>query len=189
MRGMYSAIATAMAGLGEALPDVLLIDTEMIGVNEGDVVSAFRMAFPSLMILMMTDVEGDTRVLDALREGASGCVMFNCSAAELASAIQHARHGGSPLPLSIARIVLPLLRRSRPPAPQVLKLSPREDKIMQLLVKGLHYKEIAAELTVSPSTVRAHLHTVYNKLKVGSRAEAVLLYVKGSLGLPSVLST
>jgi DNA-binding NarL/FixJ family response regulator len=57
------------------------------------------------------------------------------------------------------------------------RLTPREFEILSLLAKGLRYKEIAAQLAISPSTVRAHLHSLYGKMEVGSRTEAVVKFL------------
>ena len=61
--------------------------------------------------------------------------------------------------------------------PQISRLTPREFEVLRLLAKGLRYKEIADRLTISPSTVRAHLHSIYAKMEVGSRTEAVVKYL------------
>ena len=64
------------------------------------------------------------------------------------------------------------------PEPEIRRLTPRELEILALLAKGLRYKEIAVQLTISPSTVRAHLHSLYAKMEVGSRTEAVVKFLE-----------
>jgi DNA-binding NarL/FixJ family response regulator len=78
----------------------------------------------------------------------------------------------------IARKVVSYFHAERNTAPEMQTLTKREHEILSLLAKGLHYKEIAEKLGISTSTVRAHLHTIYGKLHVQSRTEAVVKYLR-----------
>lgn len=166
----------ALAHLGVETPDLLLMDIDESQDTSMETLAVLKSAYPSVIVLVATTAENNPAVLQALRAGSRGCLLKNISPDEIAASIRHAYHGGSPLPASVARQLLPLFNRGKPSTPSALKLSPREEKIIKLLADGLHYKEIAAELVLSLSTVRAHLHTIYNKLNAASRTEAVARY-------------
>lgn len=178
----FGSVDSALSGVRDNPPAILLIDIDVEAQRSVDSIAELKAAHPALVILVVTNSDDNPKVLDALRNGASGCLLKHGSPADILSALDHALHGGSPLPVAIARRMLPLFNRSPLPARTILPLSSKEDKIMVMLSRGLHYKEIAVELMLSPSTVRAHLHTIYSKLNVQSRAQAVSRYLQGVQG-------
>ena len=97
--------------------------------------------------------------------------------AELIQAIEQVHAGGAPMSMQIARKVVSHFQQIKMPQSDMEKLTKREQEILALLAKGYLYKEIADQLGISLSTVRAHLHTVYEKLHVQSRTEAVVKYL------------
>jgi DNA-binding NarL/FixJ family response regulator len=99
------------------------------------------------------------------------------SAAELVQAIEQVHAGGAPMSMQIARKVVSHFQQIKTPRSDMEKLTKREHEILAALAKGYLYKEIADQLGISLSTVRAHLHTVYEKLHVQSRTEAVVKYL------------
>ena len=107
----------------------------------------------------------------------AGISSRNQRPAELVQAIEDVRAGGSPMSMHIARKVVNHFRALDQTASEIELLTKREQEILGLLAKGHLYKEIASELGISLSTVRAHLHTVYEKLHVQSRTEAVVKFL------------
>ena len=126
-------------------------------------------------------------VFDALRAGAVGFLRKDTPPAEILEAIRDAHQGGSPMSSGIARMVVAhfhpndLKARSAAPPPPI-HLSPREEEILQLLVKGYRYKEVADAFSCSINTVREHLRRIYEKLHVTTSREAVAQYLQGGTG-------
>jgi len=127
--------------------------------------------------LMLTTYEESDLIFDSLRSGASGYMLKNAPPKELINAIEQVHAGGSPMSMQIARKVVNHFRQIKQPGSDVEKLTSREQEILALLAKGFLYKEIADQLGISLSTVRAHLHTVYQKMHVQSRTEAVVKFL------------
>lgn len=158
-------------------PDVLMVDINLPGTSGIECVRTLKTALPQLQVLILTTYDDTDSIFESLRAGASGYLLKRNTSTEIISAIREVHAGGSPMSMHIARKVASYFHPTRRPAPEVLKLSTRESEILSQLSKGLQYKEIAQQLDISPSTVRAHLHTIYGKLHVQSRLEAVAKYV------------
>ena len=132
---------------------------------------------PKTQVLMLTTYEESDLIFDSLRRGASGYLLKNMPPAELIQAIEQVHAGGAPMSMQIARKVVNHFRQIRQPASEVEQLTKREQEILALLAKGYLYKEIADHLGITLSTVRAHLHAIYEKLHVQSRTEAVVKFL------------
>jgi DNA-binding NarL/FixJ family response regulator len=113
-----------------------------------------------------------------LRVGAKGYLLKNAKPSELIQAIELSRLGGSPMSVQIARKVVDYFARApKPVLPAEENLTKREQEVLALLSKGFHYKEIGDRLGISPHTVKVHLGSIYEKLHVQSRTEAVIKYL------------
>lgn len=171
----------ALQYLPSNLPDVLLADINLPGKSGIACVAEVKDRFPQLQVLMITTYEDTESIYDSLRSGASGYLLKRSSAAELLEAIREVHQGGSPMSMNIARKVV-MYFQPKPIQPadsdNMDGLTAREFEILSELAKGLHYKEIASQLHISVSTVRAHLHAVYTKLHVSSRTEAVIRFLQ-----------
>jgi DNA-binding NarL/FixJ family response regulator len=122
---------------------------------------------------MFTVYENDEKVFEALKAGASGYLLKNTGLMQLIEALQELHNGGSPMSANIARKLVTVFREKQNSEIPVEALSKRETEILQLLSKGLLYKEIADQLSISVSTVRQHIHKIYEKLHVQNRTEAI----------------
>jgi len=163
---------TYLAPKKKPLPDVVVMDIEMKTESGIDCVREVRLQFPDMKIIMQTVFNEDEKIFHSLKAGAVGYILKNSTKDKLLDAIHEAHHGGAPMTGTIARRVLTFLQS--PPSPSIINnLSDREQSVLELLVRGLSYKKIGAELFISPSTVRHHLHNIYQKLHVRSRGEAV----------------
>jgi DNA-binding NarL/FixJ family response regulator len=172
--------ANAEEALGHApkrLPDVLLVDINLPGRSGIECVATLKAAHPRLNVLMLTTYDDTESIFDSLRAGASGYLLKRTPSAEIITAIREVHAGGSPMSMHIARKVVSHFHGARPANPEMQTLTPREQEILAHLARGLHYKEIADQLSISTSTVRAHLHTIYGKLHVQSRTEAVVKFL------------
>jgi DNA-binding NarL/FixJ family response regulator len=167
----------AVRGIPNAVPDVVLMDISLPGMNGIQCVTQLKGLLPKLQILMLTTYEDSKLIFDSLRAGASGYLLKNMPPAEVVQAVEQVSAGGSPMSMHIARKVVDYFQQIRSKPSELDVLSKREHEILALLAKGYLYKEIADQLGITPGTVRVHLHTVYEKLHVSSRTEAVVKYL------------
>lgn len=174
----YASAEDALAGLPKARPDVVLMDINLPQMNGIECVSRLKQQMPKTQVLMLTTYEESDLIFDSLRKGASGYLLKNMPPTELVQAIEQVHAGGAPMSMQIARKVVSHFQQIKKPQSDMEQLTKREHEILALLAKGFLYKEIADQLGVTLSTVRAHLHTVYEKLHVQSRTEAVVKFLK-----------
>jgi DNA-binding NarL/FixJ family response regulator len=127
---------------------------------------------------MLTMYEDDEQVFQSLIAGANGYLVKRTSPAEILEAIEEVHSGASPMSGKIARTVVEYFRELQNTSPGQERLSKREQEILGLLAKGYRYKEIADALAISFETVRSHLKSIYDKLQVHSRTEAVVKYLR-----------
>lgn len=157
-------------------PDVVLMDINLGGVESGiDCVRVLKQQVPATNFMMCTVYEEDEKIFEALSAGASGYILKKTAPARLLDAIRELYQGGAPMSSQIARKVVAAFQ-SKPgnaSESELDDLSVREKEILEQLSKGLMYKEIAAELFISPETVRKHVYHIYEKLHVTNRIEAV----------------
>ena len=175
--GSHADGETALTKIPEEHPDVVLMDINLPGMSGIECVSRLKEKMPKTQVLMLTTYEESDLIFDSLRSGASGYMLKNAPPKELITAIEQAHAGGSPMSMQIAREVVSHFRQIKQPGSDMEKLTQREQEILALLAKGFLYKEIADQLGISLSTVRAHLHTVYQKMHVQSRTEAVVKFL------------
>lgn len=167
----------ALRDLPALSPEVVLMDINLPGMNGIECVARLKQQLPKTQVLILTTYQDSDLIFDSLRSGASGYLLKKSTPAELVQAIEDVRAGGSPMSMHIARKVVNHFRALDQTASEIELLTKREQEILGLLAKGHLYKEIASELGISLSTVRAHLHTVYEKLHVQSRTEAVVKFL------------
>ncbi len=155
-------------------PDVVLVDINLPGINGIECVGGLKERIPKAHILILTTYDQDDLIFESLRAGAHGFLLKNMPPNELMQAIIQVHEGGSPMSMRVARKVVKYFQGIEKPSPDVEALTKREQEIVGLLAKGYLYKEIAEQLGISLNTVRVHLHSVYEKLHVHSRTQAVL---------------
>jgi DNA-binding NarL/FixJ family response regulator len=158
-------------------PDVVLMDINLPGMNGVECVGRLKALMPKLQVLMLTTYEESELIFDSLRNGASGYLLKNMLPEEILQAVEQVHAGGAPMSMQVARKVVSHFQQIKQPASEVEQLTKREQEILALLARGYLYKEIADQLALSPSTVRAHLHTIYGKLHVQSRTQAVVKFL------------
>jgi DNA-binding NarL/FixJ family response regulator len=158
-------------------PDVVLMDINLPGMSGIECVSKLKQSLPKTQVLMLTTYEETDLIFDSLRKGASGYLLKNMPPSELIQAVEQVHAGGAPMSMQIARKVVNHFQQIKKPSSEVEQLTKREQEILALLAKGYLYKEIADQLGITLSTVRAHLHTIYEKLHVQSRTQAVVKYL------------
>lgn len=172
----YASGEEALRGIPNEATDVVLMDINLPGMNGIQCVAELKAKLPRVQILMLTTYEDSKLIFDSLRAGASGYLLKNMAPAEVVQAVEQVKAGGSPMSMAIARKVVNFFQQIKPDS-EVDQLSKREQEILALLAEGYLYKEIADKLGISPGTVRVHLHTVYEKLHVSSRTQAVVKFL------------
>jgi DNA-binding NarL/FixJ family response regulator len=176
IQSAFPSTEHALRELPKRPPDVLLVDINLPGRSGIECVAEMKSIHPKLNVLMLTTYEDTENIFDSLRAGASGYLLKRARASEIITAIKDVADGGSPMTAAIARKVVQHFHAAKP-AREIATLTPREHEILTLLADGLHYKEIADKLSISTGTVRVHLHTIYGKLHVQSRTEAVVKFL------------
>lgn len=175
--GDYSSTELALADLDECNPDIWLVDINLPGQNGIEFVRCLLERFGEPKALMLTAYDDSELIFEALKAGASGYLLKRHAATQLHDAIIHLHQGGAPMSPEIACQVVAFFREKGQRQRDIDSISPREREILDLLSKGLAYKEIAYRLDISLDTVRTHLKRLYGKLHVHSRTEAVVKYL------------
>jgi DNA-binding NarL/FixJ family response regulator len=168
---------SALALLPAVRPDVVLADIHLPGMSGIECVRRLKPQMAQTQFVMLTVYEDTQRIFKALAAGATGYLLKRASARELLEAVAAAHRGESPMSGNIARKVVASFQRNLAQASEAAPLGPREQQILDLLAQGFLYKEIAAKLGVSLFTVNAHIRSVYEKLHVHSRSQAVAKYL------------
>ncbi|MGC3956551.1 MAG: response regulator transcription factor [Verrucomicrobiota bacterium] len=162
---------------GEALalyrqkhPDIVLMDLRLPGLGGVEATMAIRKEFPDARIIVLTTFDTDEDIYRAVQSGAKSYLLKDTPEDELAATIRAVHAGESALPEKMAKRLAERQQRA--------DLSPRETEVLQLLTKGRSNKEIATSLFISEDTVKAHLKTLFAKLKVQDRTEAAISAIR-----------
>lgn len=169
----FKTAEEAVHDLPKLKPDIVIMDINLPGMNGIECIRQVKSKTPATQFMMFTVYENDEKVFEALKAGASGYLLKNTGLVQLIESLKELHTGGSPMSANIARKLVTLFRNQQKETTNLEVLSSRENEILQLLAKGLLYKEIADQLSISVSTVRQHIHHVYEKLHVQNRTEAI----------------
>lgn len=175
--GAFASGEAALREIPTLRPQVALVDINLPGMSGIECVSKLKKLVPALHVLMLTTYEESDLIFNSLRAGANGYLLKNMPADELVQSVRDVQAGGAPMSMQIARKVVTHFHQLRQSATDMEQLSNRENEILRLLAKGCLYKEIAEQLGITMSTVRTHIHTVYGKLHVQTRTEAVIKFL------------
>jgi len=173
----YPAAEPALEAMSGCCPDVVLMDIQLPGMSGIECVARLKEIHPATQVMMVTVYDNNDRIFDALAAGASGYLLKRDAPLRLLEALDDLRCGGSPMSSAIARKVVQYFHASPRAKNEGLNLTPREKQILELLVNGSLYKEIAWDLGIGVETVRTHLNNIYAKLHVRTRTEAVVKYL------------
>jgi DNA-binding NarL/FixJ family response regulator len=170
---VFKTAEEALYEIPKLKPDIVIMDISLPGMNGIECILQVKDLSPTTQFMMFTVYENDEKVFEALKAGASGYLLKNTGLVQLVESLKELYDGGSPMSANIARKLVTLFRNNQKQTETIEVLSTRENEILQLLTKGLLYKEIADQLSISVATVRQHIHHIYEKLHVQNRTEAI----------------
>ena len=176
---VYGSMEEALGGADANPPDVLLVDIGLPGMSGTEGIPLLKRKYPAAAALVLSVYEDDERIFKALCAGAVGYLLKKTPPATLLESIQEAVDGGAPMSPTIARRVVSLFQRVRPPERAEWRLTPNEGRLLKLLIDGESYKSAAAAMGVSMSTISFHTRNIYEKLQVHSKSEAVAKALRG----------
>jgi len=171
--GVYESMEEALDKIPSNLPDLVLSDIGLPGIDGISGIAILKQRYPDLLILMLTVYDDNERIFDALCAGACGYLLKKTPWEKVIEALREAVEGGSPMSPEVARRVINLFREIKPPKEAAYELTPHEVRLLRMLVEGHSYKTAAAELHVSVNTIKFHLRHIYDKLQVHTKSEAV----------------
>ena len=171
--GIYASMEAAIEKIPHNLPDLVLSDIGLPGIDGINGIRILKERYPELLILMLTVYDDNERIFDAICAGACGYLLKKTPWPKVVEALTEAVEGGSPMSPEVARRVITLFRQIKPPKQSEYDLTPHETRLLRMLVEGHSYKTAAAELNVSVNTIKFHLRHIYDKLQVHTKSEAV----------------
>jgi NarL family two-component system response regulator LiaR len=165
----------------ELKPDVIVMDVAMPKLSGIEATKQIKAVLPAVSVLVLTGYDYDEYIFSMLEAGAAGYLLKNVSGDELIGAVR-AVYAGEPMihPDVLRKLMTRFKAPSAAPAPvhTVSPLSEREMEVLKIAAQGMSNRDIAGELFISERTVQAHMRSIFNKLGVGSRSEAILYGLK-----------
>ena len=171
--GVFGSVEEALPVLSSKSPEVLLLDIDLPGISGSEAVRLLLEKIPSMQIVMLSVLADEWNVFTSICNGASGYLLKTTPPAQLLDAITAARSGGSPISPEIARHIVTLFRKTGPPATPAQPPTPQERRLLSLLSDGYGYQDAAQQMNISINTVRNYIRSIYEKLHVHSKSEAV----------------
>jgi DNA-binding NarL/FixJ family response regulator len=171
--GSYPSGEAAVADLRRRSPQVVLMDINLPKMSGVECTRQLRALLPEVQIVMLTVYDDSDRIFQALQMGANGYLLKRASADEILQAIQEVHRGGAPMSAYIARKVVQSFQQPAAPTRPDEVLSKRESEVLGYVARGYSDKEVAEALGLTSATVRSYLKTIYGKLHVHSRTQAI----------------
>lgn len=177
----------ALTKARELMPDVILMDISMPGMDGLEATRRIKAEVPHVKIIILTVAEEDKSLFDAIKSGAHGYLLKTIEPRPLLETLRGVFRGEAPISRVTASKILGEFARqgqrtTTEEASPVGRLSPRECEILELLTKGATNKEIAATLFISNHTVKNHLQNIMEKLHIQNRVQAVAYALQTGLG-------
>jgi DNA-binding NarL/FixJ family response regulator len=180
-RAAWGSVEEALLWWGSTPPQVLLLDINLPGRPGSEAVGDLVARFPGLLVVMLTMYGDDEHIFTALCNGACGYLLKKTPPARILEAIGEVAAGGAPMSPEIARKVVRLFREGPPSSVQQHGLTEQELRLLQLLAGGDSYQAAAQRLGISINTVRTYVRSIYDKLHVHSKSEAVSKAIKARI--------
>ena len=171
--GAFGAMESALAALSPAVADIVLMDLGLPGMSGLEGIALLKTRHPELRLIALTVYEDTDKIFAALCAGASGYLLKKTPPAKLLESIREAHEGGAPMSPEIARKVITLFQQTSPLEKLDEPLTPQETRLLKLLSEGYSYQNSAGQLNISINTVRNYIRSIYEKLHVNTKSEAV----------------
>jgi len=185
--GIATVVAEASDG-GEAIelardsmPEVILMDLRLPTVSGVDAIREIVNELPHVKVLVLSASGEEADVLEAVKVGATGYLLKDATAEQIADAVRRVRGGEPVFTASLAALVLSEFRRVAAPEPGEPGLTKRENEILRLVAKGYTYREIAEQLFISMKTVQNHVQNILAKLHLRKRYELMRYAIRRGL--------
>ncbi len=184
--GTYGSCEEAFKDESIGAADIVLMDIGLPGMSGIEGVKYLKEKHPKMIIVMCTVHDDDEKIFDAICSGAIGYLLKKTSPAELITALRDAYNGGSPMTPSVARKVIASFQKKpiKSDTGESIKLTDKEEQILNLMAEGKSYSEIANEVFLSVDGVHYHTRHIYEKLHVHSRNEAIAKGIKNRIIRP-----
>ena len=173
LAGTWKDAESAMREVPEILPDVILTDIQLPGMNGIECIRKLKVECPSIQFMILTVFEEDEKIFEALNAGATGYLLKSAPPEIIFNSIKEIHNGGSPMSPGIARKII---NHFQPP--QVKDgneiFTSREKQVLDLMAEGKLVKEIAAALDVTVHAIKKHIKNIYLKMHVQNKVEAVM---------------
>ncbi len=176
--GAYETAEGLIDAFDDIVPDVVLMDIELPGMNGIQATEILKKHHTHVQIVILSVFEDDENVFQAICAGACGYVAKPVMPGQVTDMVEQAFGGASPMSPHIARKVLEMFKHHLPPPKADYNLTERELEVLDYLTKGYDNKMIAEKLFLSTYTVRAHIRNIYDKLHVHSKSQAVAKALK-----------
>ena len=182
--GQASDGAEAVELVARHLPDLVLMDLKMPGMNGIEATRQIRTRYPAVKVLVLTTYDDDEWVFDAIRAGAAGYLLKDTPRADLVKAVRGTVEGKTFVDPAVAGKMLGQLasQQTQPQSVITKDLSEREVDVLRLIARGYTNAEIAADLHLSEGTVRNHVSAIFAKLGVADRTQAAVIAMRHGLG-------
>jgi len=170
---VYATMEASLEGIGINPPRVALVDIGLPGLSGIEGVRILRERYPSIAPVILTVFKDDERIFQAVCAGACGYLLKKTPPIRLLEAVREIAEGGAVMSPEVAIRVVELFRKTQTPVQFSAGLTPQELRLLKLLADGHQNKTAASEMEISIHTVGFHLRSIYEKLHVHSRSEAV----------------
>ncbi len=161
--------------------DVILLDIQLPGMSGIEAIPKIKAKAPNIEIVILTAFDDSDNIFGALRAGASGYLLKDDSIKLIEQKVLDLKDGTPPLSPKIARRIIAFFNKK--PIVIGVTLTNRETEVLQHLIEGLSYKEIANKMINSINSIRTHVKNIYKKLNVHSRSELMKMYLDGKIKL------
>ena len=177
--GAWETAEEAVKPIIDSRPHVVVVDLELPKISGIELIRQLSPRLIETAFVVLTIHDNPEKVFDALRAGASGYLLKSAKPQEIVAGIRQASEGGAPLSRDIARLLIKSFQvPATPQKKDIPCLTPRESQVLERLAQGMVPKELAYDLGISYETVREYIKSVYVKLHVRSRTEAVIKYLE-----------
>ena len=176
LAGMYSTGEAFINEYAFTMPDIAIIDLVLPGISGIEVIYTIKAAFPDARLLVLTVRDDEEMIFKALKAGAGGYLLKSRAMENIVQEIVLFSEGGAPITPIIAAKVINYFKDSATGSGLFNKLTEREKEILQLVVDGYLYKEIAHQKSITVDGIKKHISKIYEKLQVRTRSEAIKKY-------------